>query len=102
MAVRCKHHPRPLPLSTVKRLKSRVCRFTWDTSLGDALRATTMVHGSDSSPHPWIRETFRFLDVSLTRLRAAATQQSRPTCTAKTSRYLSPDPSLVQERPGVV
>ncbi|KAG0721364.1 Tyrosine-protein phosphatase corkscrew [Chionoecetes opilio] len=72
--------PFPLSLSTVKRLISRVCRFTWDTSLGDALRATTMGHySSDSSPHPWIRETSRFLDISLTRLRAAATQHSRPT-----------------------
>ncbi|KAG0693452.1 hypothetical protein GWK47_027492 [Chionoecetes opilio] len=73
MAVRCKHHTLPLPLSTATRLISRVCRFTWDTSLGKALRATTMSHyRSDSSPHPWIRDTFRFLDVSLTRLRAAA------------------------------
>ncbi|KAG0720739.1 hypothetical protein GWK47_047875 [Chionoecetes opilio] len=34
-------HP-PLLLSIVKRLISQVCRFTWDTSLGDALRAPTM------------------------------------------------------------
>ncbi|KAG0718079.1 hypothetical protein GWK47_053177 [Chionoecetes opilio] len=63
MAVRCKHHPLPLPLSNIKRLISRVCRFTWDTSLGDALRATTMGHyRSDYSPHSWIRETSRFLN----------------------------------------
>ncbi|KAG0713854.1 DnaJ subfamily C member 14 [Chionoecetes opilio] len=83
MAIRCKHHPLPLPLSTVKRLKSRVCCFTCDTSLGDALRPPTMGHcRSDSSLHPWIRETSCFLDVSLTRLWAAATQHSRPACTS--------------------
>ncbi|KAG0711292.1 hypothetical protein GWK47_020915 [Chionoecetes opilio] len=36
-------HP-PLLLSIVKRLISQVCRFTWETSLGDALRAPTMCH----------------------------------------------------------
>ncbi|KAG0701666.1 hypothetical protein GWK47_025264 [Chionoecetes opilio] len=49
-----------LLLSIVKRLISRVCRFTWDTSFGDALRAPTMGHyRSDSSPHPWKRQTSR-------------------------------------------
>ncbi|KAG0728072.1 RNA transcription, translation and transport factor protein [Chionoecetes opilio] len=32
----------PLLLSIVKRLISQVCRFTWDTSLSDALHAPTM------------------------------------------------------------
>ncbi|KAG0720740.1 hypothetical protein GWK47_047876 [Chionoecetes opilio] len=60
----------PLLLSIVKRLISQVCRFTWDTSLGDALRAPTMGHyRSDSSPHPWKRQTSRILDVALTRIR---------------------------------
>ncbi|KAG0728474.1 hypothetical protein GWK47_032386 [Chionoecetes opilio] len=81
MAVGCKHHPVPATALHFKAPDiSRVCRFTWDTLLGDALRATTMGHNrSDSSSHPWIRKTSRFLDVSLTRLRAAATQHSRPT-----------------------
>ncbi|KAG0717181.1 Cyclic nucleotide-gated cation channel subunit A [Chionoecetes opilio] len=62
-------HPLLL-LSIVKRLISQVCRFTWDTSLGDALRAPTMGHyRSDSSPHPWKRQTSRILDVALTRIR---------------------------------
>ncbi|KAG0719128.1 hypothetical protein GWK47_051140 [Chionoecetes opilio] len=62
-------HP-PLLLSIVKRLISQVCRFTWDTSLGDALRAPTMgLYRSDSSPHPWKRQTSRILDVALTRIR---------------------------------
>ncbi|KAG0727261.1 hypothetical protein GWK47_035022 [Chionoecetes opilio] len=62
-------HP-PLLLSIVKRLISQVCRFTWDTSLGDALRTPTMGHyRSDSSPHPWKRQTSRILDVALTRIR---------------------------------
>ncbi|KAG0729817.1 Decapping and exoribonuclease protein [Chionoecetes opilio] len=48
---------------------AQVCRFTWDTSLGDALRAPTMGHyRSDSSPHPWKRQTSRILDVALTRI----------------------------------
>ncbi|KAG0713027.1 Transposon TX1 uncharacterized protein [Chionoecetes opilio] len=60
----------PLLLSIVKRLISQICRFTWDTSLGDALRAPTMGHNrSDSSPHPWKRQTSRILDVALTRIR---------------------------------
>ncbi|KAG0728227.1 hypothetical protein GWK47_032942 [Chionoecetes opilio] len=62
-------HPRLL-LSIIKRLISQVCRFTWDTSLGDALCAPTMGHyRSDSSPHPWKRQTSRILDVALTRIR---------------------------------
>ncbi|KAG0711076.1 hypothetical protein GWK47_021413 [Chionoecetes opilio] len=87
----------PPPLSTVKGLVSRVCRFTWNTSLGDALRATTMGHyRSDSSPHPWIRNIPL---VFLTCLRAAASQHSRPTCTASTSHQTRT--ALVQECPGV-
>ncbi|KAG0717047.1 hypothetical protein GWK47_055230 [Chionoecetes opilio] len=66
--------PLPLPLSTAKRLISNVCRSAWDRSLGDALRATSMgQYRTDSSPHPWIRQTSRVLDVALTRLRIGHT-----------------------------
>ncbi|KAG0697510.1 hypothetical protein GWK47_002997 [Chionoecetes opilio] len=34
--------PFPLPLSAVKRLISRVCRSTWNNTLGDALRIASM------------------------------------------------------------
>ncbi|KAG0715429.1 hypothetical protein GWK47_011944 [Chionoecetes opilio] len=66
--------PLPLPLSTAKRLISKVCHSAWDRSLGDALRATSMgQYRTDSSPHPWIRQTSRVLDVALTRLRIGHT-----------------------------
>ncbi|KAG0728966.1 hypothetical protein GWK47_031349 [Chionoecetes opilio] len=89
MAVRCNHHPLPLPLSTVKCLISQVCRFTWDTSLSDTLRAPTRGHyRSDSSPHPWKRQTPCILDVALTRLRLGHT-----TLMAHLHRlHLTPDP----------
>ncbi|KAG0711321.1 hypothetical protein GWK47_020806 [Chionoecetes opilio] len=66
--------PKPLPLSTAKRLISKKCRSAWDRSLGDALRATSMgQYRTDSSPHPWIRQTSRVLDVALARLRIGHT-----------------------------
>ncbi|KAG0715254.1 hypothetical protein GWK47_012351 [Chionoecetes opilio] len=58
--------PLPLLLSTAKRLISQVCHSTWDTSLGDALHATTMGYYHSDFPHPWIRQTSRVLDVALT------------------------------------
>ncbi|KAG0720858.1 hypothetical protein GWK47_047601 [Chionoecetes opilio] len=74
--------PLPLPLSTAKRLISKKCRSAWDRSLGDALRATSMgQYRTDSSLHPWIRQTSRVLDVALTRLRIGHT-----TLTAQCSR----------------
>ncbi|KAG0697361.1 hypothetical protein GWK47_026342 [Chionoecetes opilio] len=81
--------PLPLPLSTAKRLISNVCRSAWDRSLGAALRATSMgQYRTDSSPHPWIRQTSRVLDVALTRLRIGHT-----TLTAHLHRlHLTPDP----------
>ncbi|KAG0710066.1 putative ATP-dependent RNA helicase DDX46 [Chionoecetes opilio] len=55
--------PFPLPLSAAKRLISRVCRSTWNNTIGDALRITSMgQYRSDSSPQPWIRKKFRILD----------------------------------------
>ncbi|KAG0721063.1 hypothetical protein GWK47_047210 [Chionoecetes opilio] len=45
--------PFPLPLSAAKRLIPRVCRSTWNNTLGDALRITSMgQYRSDSSPQP--------------------------------------------------
>ncbi|KAG0714449.1 hypothetical protein GWK47_014121 [Chionoecetes opilio] len=81
--------PFPLPLSAAKRLIPRVCRSTWNNTLGDALRITSMgQYRSDSSPQPWIRKKSRVLDVTLTRLRLGHT-----TLTAHLHRLrLSPDP----------
>ncbi|KAG0721067.1 DNA repair protein RAD51 3 [Chionoecetes opilio] len=81
--------PFPLPLSAAKRLISRVCRSTWNNTLGDALRITSMgQYRSDSSPQPWIRKKSRVLDVTLTRLRLWHT-----TLTVHRHRLrLSPDP----------
>ncbi|KAG0726206.1 Low molecular weight phosphotyrosine protein phosphatase [Chionoecetes opilio] len=57
--------PFPLPLSAAKRLISRVCRSTWNNTLGDALCITSMgQYRSDSSPQPWIRKKSRVLDVT--------------------------------------
>ncbi|KAG0721260.1 S-methyl-5'-thioadenosine phosphorylase [Chionoecetes opilio] len=57
--------PFPLPHSAAKRLISRVCRSTWNNTLGDALRITSMgQYRSDSSPQPWIRKKSRVLDVT--------------------------------------
>ncbi|KAG0729474.1 Protein XRP2 [Chionoecetes opilio] len=90
-------HP-PLLLSIVKRLISQVCRFTWDTSLGDALRAPTMGHyRSDSSPHPWKRQTSRISDVTLTRIRPAA---SAAVVSARTSQVSVRSPSNPGPRQG--
>ena len=62
--------PLPLPLSTAKRLLPRICRSTWDSTLSNALRITSMgQYRSDSSPQPWVRQRSRVLDVALTRLR---------------------------------
>ncbi|KAG0711623.1 Cytochrome b-c1 complex subunit Rieske, mitochondrial [Chionoecetes opilio] len=45
--------PFPLPLSVAKRLISRVCRSTWNNTLGDTLRITSMgQYRNDSSPQP--------------------------------------------------
>ena len=79
----------PLPLSTAKRLVSRICRSTSDASLTDALRITSMgQYRSDSSPQPWVRKQSRVLDVALTRLRLGHTK-----LTAHLHRLrLSPDP----------
>ncbi|KAG0724160.1 Heparan-sulfate 6-O-sulfotransferase 2 [Chionoecetes opilio] len=81
--------PVPLPLSTAKLLIFKKCRSAWDRSLGDALRTTSMgQYRVDSSPHPWIRQTSRVLDVALTRLRIGHT-----TLTAHLHRLqLTPDP----------
>ncbi|KAG0723394.1 hypothetical protein GWK47_042818 [Chionoecetes opilio] len=81
--------PFPLPLSTATRLIPRVCRSTWNNTLGDALRITSMgQYRSDSYPQPWIRKKSRVLDVTLTRLCLGQT-----TLTAHLHRLrLSPDP----------
>ncbi|KAG0727086.1 UPF0587 protein C1orf123 [Chionoecetes opilio] len=81
--------PFPLPLSTATLLISRFCRSTWNNTLGDALRITSMgQYRSDSSPQPWIRKKSRVLDVTLARLRLGHT-----TLTAHLHRLrLSPDP----------
>ncbi|KAG0714288.1 Ribosome biogenesis protein WDR12 [Chionoecetes opilio] len=42
--------PFPLPLSAAKRLISRVCRSTWNNTLGDALRITSMGHYRSDFP----------------------------------------------------
>ncbi|KAG0725882.1 Cytochrome c-type heme lyase [Chionoecetes opilio] len=43
------------PLFAVKRVIYRVCRSTWNNTLGDALRITSMgQYRSDSSPQPWL------------------------------------------------
>ena len=66
--------PFPLPLSTAKRLISRVCRSASDTSLATGLRITSMgQYRHDSSPQPWVRKQSRALDVALTRLRLGHT-----------------------------
>ncbi|KAG0723761.1 Ribonuclease Z, mitochondrial [Chionoecetes opilio] len=71
--------PFPLPLSAAKRLISRVCRSTWNNTLGDALRITSMgQYRSDSSPQPWIRKKSRVLDVTLTRLHLGHTTLTCP------------------------
>ncbi|KAG0727423.1 MOB kinase activator-like 3 [Chionoecetes opilio] len=57
--------PFPLPLSAAKRLIPWVCRSTWNNTLGDALRITSMgQYRSDSSPQPWIRKKSRVMDCS--------------------------------------
>ncbi|KAG0730013.1 hypothetical protein GWK47_029171 [Chionoecetes opilio] len=63
-------HP-PLLLSIVKRLISQVYRFTWETSLGDALRAPTMCHYRPRTtlPAPMERQTSRILYVASARIR---------------------------------
>ncbi|KAG0720257.1 hypothetical protein GWK47_048886 [Chionoecetes opilio] len=87
MAVRCKHHPSPAAAFHCK---------TSDISglplhLGYPARRRPPCHHNGSLPlrllpHPWIRKTSRFLDVSLTRLRSAATEHSRLTrsCSSNT------------------
>ncbi|KAG0727408.1 Craniofacial development protein 2 [Chionoecetes opilio] len=73
-------------LSTATRL---ISRSTWNNTLGDALRITSMgQYRSDSSPQPWIRKKSHVLDVTLTHLRLGHT-----TLTAHLHRLrLSPDP----------
>ncbi|XP_045127737.1 uncharacterized protein LOC123514153 [Portunus trituberculatus] len=57
-------------LHSAKRLLSRLCHSSWDSSLNNALRVTSMgLYHSDSSPQPWVRKQSRILDVALTRLR---------------------------------
>ncbi|XP_045115986.1 uncharacterized protein LOC123507278 [Portunus trituberculatus] len=66
--------PFPLPLSTAKRLISRVCHSTSDTTLATGLRVTSMgQYRHNSSPQPWVRQQSRALDVALTRLRLGHT-----------------------------
>ncbi|XP_050714195.1 uncharacterized protein LOC126997240 [Eriocheir sinensis] len=67
--------PLPLPLSTAKRLISRTCRASWDDTLANTLRITSMgQYRTNSSPQPWVRKTSRVLDVALTRLRLGHTR----------------------------
>ena len=52
--------PLPLPLSTAKGFISQTCYSTWDNTLNNALRATSMgQYRTSSSPQLWIRQTFR-------------------------------------------
>ncbi|XP_045101462.1 uncharacterized protein LOC123498421 [Portunus trituberculatus] len=76
-------------LHSAKRLLSRLCHSSWDSSLNNALRVTSMgLYRSDSSPQPWVRKQSRILDVALTRLRLGHTR-----LTAHLHRLgLSPDP----------
>ncbi|XP_045136349.1 uncharacterized protein LOC123519276 [Portunus trituberculatus] len=67
--------PLPLPLATAKRIISRKCHFTWDTSLNTALLTTSLgQYRCNSSPQPWMRQQSRALDVALTRLRLGHTR----------------------------
>ncbi|KAG0727549.1 hypothetical protein GWK47_034462 [Chionoecetes opilio] len=53
-------HPSLCRSPAVKRLIFRVCRSTWNITLGDALRITSMgQYRSDSSPQPWILKKSR-------------------------------------------
>lgn len=81
--------PLPLPLSTAKRLISRICRSSWNNTLSNTLLNTNMSHyRTDSLPQPWVRQQSRVLDVALTRLRLGHT-----TLTAHLHRLgLAPDP----------
>ncbi|XP_045107993.1 uncharacterized protein LOC123502793 [Portunus trituberculatus] len=81
--------PLPLQPHSAKRLISRLCHSSWDSSLNTALRITSMgLYCSDSSPQPWVRKQSRILDVALTRLRLGHTR-----LTAHLHRLgLSPDP----------
>ncbi|XP_050706619.1 uncharacterized protein LOC126991996 [Eriocheir sinensis] len=64
--------PLPLPLSTAKCLISRT---SWDDTLANTLRTTTMgQYRTNSSPQPWVRKKSRVLDVALTRLRLGHTR----------------------------
>ncbi|XP_045101300.1 uncharacterized protein LOC123498199 [Portunus trituberculatus] len=67
--------PLPLQLYSAKRLISRLCHSSWDSSLNTALRVTSMgLYCSDSSPQPWVRKQSRILDVALTCLRLGHTR----------------------------
>ncbi|XP_050706209.1 uncharacterized protein LOC126991498 [Eriocheir sinensis] len=67
--------PLPLPLSTAKCLIFRTCRASWDDTLANTLRTTSMgQYRTNSSPQPWVRKKSRVLDVALTRLRLGHTR----------------------------
>lgn len=67
--------PLPLSLSTATHLITHKCYSTWDGSLADALRTTTMgKYCHNSSPQPWMRKKSRVLDVALTHLRLGHTR----------------------------
>ncbi|MPD01726.1 hypothetical protein E2C01_097266 [Portunus trituberculatus] len=81
--------PLPLHPHSAKRLISRLCHSSWDSSLNTALRITSMgLYHSDSSPQLWVRKQSCILDVALTRLRLGHTR-----LTSHLHRLgLSPDP----------
>ncbi|XP_050723248.1 uncharacterized protein LOC127001977 isoform X5 [Eriocheir sinensis] len=67
--------PLPLTLPTAKRLISRTCHASWDGTLVNTLRITSMgQYRTNSSPQPWVRKTSRVLDDALTRLRLGHTR----------------------------
>ncbi|XP_050686437.1 ATP-dependent DNA helicase DDX11-like isoform X2 [Eriocheir sinensis] len=69
--------PLPLPLSTAKSLISRTCHASWDDTLADTLRTTSMgQYRTNSSQQLWVRKMSRVLDVALTRLRLGHTRLS--------------------------
>ncbi|MPC37789.1 hypothetical protein E2C01_031280 [Portunus trituberculatus] len=84
--------PFPLPLSTAKRLISRVCHSTSDSTLATGLRVTSMgQYRHNSSPQPWVRQQSHALDVALTRLCLGHTTLNAHLCDLHRLR-LAPDP----------
>ena len=60
--------PLPLPLFSAKHLISHSCHSFWNNTHRDSLRTTCKgQYRTDSSPHPWIRQRSRILDVAIAR-----------------------------------